>query len=177
MREPASGARRRVVVGVSGSPGSLTALHRAAEEARLREAELWAVLAWKPIDDLTRRSHQSPPPATDYRSVAVERLRNILDTAFGAMPPGVPLAGLTVCGTTGAALVDVAGHPQDVLVVGSRRGGLLRRSLLPSVARYCLAHAVCHVLTVPPSPLQADLTAARRRNIWRIRLDTRELAG
>jgi hypothetical protein len=38
----------RVVVGVSGSLGSLTALCRAAAEARLRGASLWPVLAWEP---------------------------------------------------------------------------------------------------------------------------------
>ncbi|MER7188143.1 universal stress protein, partial [Streptomyces hyaluromycini] len=38
----------RVVVGVSGSLGSVTALRRAVAEARRRQAELWPVLAWEP---------------------------------------------------------------------------------------------------------------------------------
>ena len=38
----------RVVVGVDGSPGSLAALRWALHEARLRGAELRAVLAWQP---------------------------------------------------------------------------------------------------------------------------------
>ncbi|MEV7992236.1 hypothetical protein AB0O67_10035 [Streptomyces sp. NPDC086077] len=42
-----SGAAR-VVVGVSGSLGSLTALGRATQEARCRGAELWPVPAWEP---------------------------------------------------------------------------------------------------------------------------------
>lgn len=41
-------APARVVVGVSGSLGSVTALSRAAAEARRREAELWPVLVWEP---------------------------------------------------------------------------------------------------------------------------------
>lgn len=178
MREPANESRRhRVVVGVSGSPCSLTALHRAAVEARMRDAELWVVLAWKPVGgELTRRSSALPSLYADCRSVAVERLRDILDTAFSAVKPGVTLAGLAVRGTAGPALVDVARHPQDLLVVGTGKGGPLRRSLRPSVARYCLAHAPCPVLTVPPSPLHADLATAHRRNAWRIPLDTRELA-
>ncbi|MFD4137796.1 universal stress protein [Streptomyces sp. NPDC058572] len=177
MREPANEPRCRVVVGVSGDSCSLTALHRAADEARMRGAELWVVLAWQPVGGgLGRRSSAVPALYADCRSVAVERLRGILDTAFGAMKPGVTLAGLTVCGTAGAALVDVARHSQDLLVVGTGKGGRLRRSLRPSVARYCLAHAPCPVLTVPPSPLEADLAAAHRRNVWRIPLDTRELA-
>lgn len=51
----------RVVVGVSGSLGSLTALCRAAAEARLRGASLWPVLAWEPPGgELAAR--RSPPP-------------------------------------------------------------------------------------------------------------------
>src|SRR2546430_16230079 len=38
----------RVVVGVSGSPGSLTVLGRATDEARRRGAELRPVPAWEP---------------------------------------------------------------------------------------------------------------------------------
>ncbi|GHH28821.1 hypothetical protein GCM10018780_85980 [Streptomyces lanatus] len=41
-------ARERVLVGVSGSLGSLTALARGAEEARRRDVELWPVPAWQP---------------------------------------------------------------------------------------------------------------------------------
>ncbi|WP_326716295.1 MULTISPECIES: hypothetical protein [unclassified Streptomyces] len=41
------------------------------------------------------------------------------------------------------------------------------------MSRYCLAHARCPVLAVPPSPLEADLAAAHLRNVWRLRLDTR----
>ncbi|MFB7755945.1 hypothetical protein ACFC18_41115 [Streptomyces sp. NPDC056121] len=40
------------------------------------------------------------------------------------------------------------------------------------MSRYCLAHACCPVLAVPPSPLQDDLTATHLRNVWRLRLDT-----
>ncbi|WP_328537650.1 universal stress protein [Streptomyces sp. NBC_00344] len=177
MCEPANESPRRVVVGVNGSPCSLAALHRAAEEARMREAELWAVLAWKPANSrLTGRTSPLPSPYTDCSSAAVELLRDTLGKAFGAVQPGVTLAGLAVCATAGAALVDVACHPHDLLVVGTGKGGPVRRALRPSVARYCLSHAHCPVLTVPPSPLEAELTAAHRRNVWRIRLDTRELA-
>ncbi|MYR02834.1 universal stress protein, partial [Streptomyces sp. SID6139] len=48
----------RVVVGVSGSLGSVTALRRAGALARRLGAELWPVLAWEPPggDPATRRS-------------------------------------------------------------------------------------------------------------------------
>ncbi|WP_329096917.1 universal stress protein [Streptomyces sp. NBC_01439] len=168
----------RVVVGVSGAPGSLAALHRAAAEARLRDAELWAVLAWQsPGNELGSRNGLGPSAWGECRAAAVERLREYLDTAFSAVKPSVTLAGLTVRGTPGAALVDVARDPEDLLVVGTGSRAPLRRLVRPSVARYCLAHAACPVLVVPPSPLQAELESVHRRNLWRIPLDPRELAS
>ncbi|MGP3690242.1 universal stress protein [Streptomyces sp. IBSNAI002] len=168
----------RVVVGATGTLGSLAALHRAAAEARVRDAELWVVLAWQsPGGELGSRNGLGPSVPAECRAAAVGRLREVLDTAFGAVKPGVTLAGLTVRGTPGAALVDTAREPDDLLVVGTGPRTPLRRFVRPSVARYCLAHAACPVLVVPPSPLQADLDAAHRRNFWRIPLDPRELAG
>ncbi|MFD6877291.1 MULTISPECIES: universal stress protein [unclassified Streptomyces] len=169
-------AVRKIVVGVSGTPGSLSALHRAAAEARVRDAELWVVMAWQaPGGELGSRGACNASALTDCRAAAVERLREVLDGAFGAAGPGVTLAGITVRATPGAALVDTARSPEDLLVVGTGSRNALRRLVRPSVARYCLAHAACPVLTVPPSPLQADLDEVHRRNFWRRSLDAREL--
>ncbi|MGW1767708.1 universal stress protein [Streptomyces sp. NPDC002073] len=169
---------RRVVVGVTGTPGSLTALHRAAAEARVREAELQVVLAWQsPGGELGSRNGLGPSALAECRAGAAERLREVLDAAFGTAEPGVTLAGLTIRGTPGAVLVDTARDPEDLLVVGTGSRAALRRLVRPSVARYCLAHAACPVLVVPPSPLQAELEVAHRRNFWRMPLDPRELAG
>ncbi|MGW5346246.1 universal stress protein [Streptomyces sp. HUAS TT3] len=169
-------AVRRVVVGVTGTPGNLAALHRAAAEARVRGAELLAVLAWQsPGGELGSRHSLGTSALAQCRAAAVERLCEALDTAFGAVKPGVTLASLTVRGTPGAALVDVARDTEDLLVVGTGSRALARRLIRPSVARYCLAHAACPVLVVPPSPLQAELESVHRRNIWRVPLDLREL--
>ncbi|MFD6181899.1 universal stress protein [Streptomyces goshikiensis] len=167
---------RKVVVGATGTPGSLAALHKAAAEARVRDAELWVVLAWQPPGgELGSRNGLGPSALAECRAAAVERLREVLDTAFGAVKPGVTLAGFTVRGTPGAALVDTARDPEDLLVVGTGSRTPLRRLVRPSVARYCLAHAACPVLAVPPSPLQAELESVHRRNVWGMRLDPREL--
>ncbi|MFJ8311557.1 MULTISPECIES: universal stress protein [unclassified Streptomyces] len=167
----------RVVAGVSGSLGSLTALHRAAAEARRTGAELWAVLAWEPPGgEMGQRNAGCPELLAQCRRLAGERLLQALDTAFGSTGPGVPMAGLVVLGTPGAALLEAACRPGDLLVVGAGPRGRLRRALRPSVARYCLAHATCPVLAVPPSPLQDEIDALQRRITWRMPLDARELA-
>ncbi|MCX5380806.1 universal stress protein [Streptomyces sp. NBC_00091] len=168
---------RRVVAGVSGGPGSLTALHRAADEARLRGAQLWAVLAWQaPGGGLGSRGSGAGSPYPECRAAAVGRLREALDAAFGPGGPGIALAGQVVRGTPGAVLVDAVRDAGDLLVVGAGCRGRLLGALRPSVARHCLAHAPCPVLAVPPSPLEAQLHAVRRRNAWHLPLDARELA-
>ncbi|MFB6805604.1 universal stress protein [Streptomyces sp. NPDC056387] len=164
----------RIVAGTCGSLGSLTALHRAREEARAREAELWVVLAWQPPLDGpgARRGPGGTPLLAATRDAAVARLQDALDSAFGTGAPGVTLTGLAVRGTPGAALLEAVRDADDLLVVGTGARRPLLRVLRPSVARYCLAHAPCPVLAVPPSPLRADLDAVRRRIAWHRPLDT-----
>ncbi|MFF0598498.1 universal stress protein [Streptomyces antibioticus] len=167
----------KVVVGVSGSLGSMTALHRAVGEAQVRDAEVWAVLAWQvPNGTLGSRVLLDVSLSERCRADAVGRLREAIGTAFGGRGPGMRLSGIAVRGTPGAALVHTAGDPDDLLVLGTGVRSAVRRLVRPSVAHYCLAHAACPVLTVPPSPLQAEHDTMHRRNTWRAPLDLRELA-
>ena len=173
--EPAD--KRRVVAGVSGTLGSLTALHRAAAEARRTDAVLRAVLAWSPPGgELGQRNQPWPALLTECHRVAGDRLLRAVDTAFGPAGPGVPMEALVVRGTPGVALIGCDERPRGP---AGRRGGargVLRRTLRPSVARYCLAHAACPVLAVPPSPLQDDIAAVHRRISWHIPLNSGKFA-
>ncbi|MFF5138994.1 universal stress protein [Streptomyces sp. NPDC013157] len=177
MSESHPPSTARLVVGVSGSPGSLTALVRAADEARRRGAELWPVHAWVPPggDLAARRSPAAALMVPEWERLARERLLKVLHDVFGGAGSGLPGQALVARGTPGPALVEIAGREDDVIVVGAGRRGPLHRALQPSVGRYCLAHACCPVLAVPPSPLQAALEAAHRRNVLRLRLDTARL--
>ncbi|TKA01703.1 universal stress protein [Actinacidiphila oryziradicis] len=173
MDETGSG---RIVVGVSGSLGSLAALHRAVAEARDTGAEVLAVLAWEPAGgEFAYRRAPSPPLLTEGRRLAKERLRTAMDTAFGASWSAGRLRAQAICGTPGEALVQTADREDDLLVVGAGQRGLLRRALRRSTSRYCLAHATCPVLAVPPSPLQRDLATVHRRNTWWLPLHPRRL--
>jgi nucleotide-binding universal stress UspA family protein len=169
-------AATRVVVGVSGSLGSVTALRRAAALARRLGAELWPVLAWEPPggDPAARRTPASGLLVEEWQRLAEQRLASVLDEIFGDDGPGVPMRALVVRGATGRALVAIADRENDVLVVGAGRRGL-HRAFSGRVSRHCLAHAVCPVLAVPPSPLESDLVAVHRRNAWHLRMDTRDL--
>lgn len=157
--------RQRIVVGVSGSPGSLAALHQAAAEARERHADLYAVLAWQlPGGGLGGRATYGTAALREHREAAVEELRTLLDGAFAVRRPGVALSGLAVRGEPGPVLVEAAGSADGLLVVGAGSRGRWLPALRPSVARYCLAHAACPVLAVPPNPLEAELAAVRGDN-------------
>ncbi|WP_405573451.1 universal stress protein [Streptomyces phaeochromogenes] len=170
------GERRRIVVGVSGSLGSVAALHRAANEARRADADLLAVLAWEPPGgELAHRRSMFPVPVTDLRQEAGTRLLTVLDRAFGEAGPGARFQGLVVRGSPGRALVESADRVDDLLVIGAGCRGRLQRALFPSVARYCLAHASCPVLAIPPSPLEGDLATLHRRVSLRLPVDAREL--
>ncbi|MER6535630.1 universal stress protein [Streptomyces sp900105755] len=162
---------------MSGSLGSVTALSRAAAEARRRDAELWPVLAWQPPGGelATRRSPAATLTVDEWQRMARQRLLDVLDEVFGDVGPGTPVHGLVVRGTPGLSLVEVADRDDDVLVVGAGRRGW-RRAFSGRVARYCLSHARCPVLAVPPSPLEETLTAAHRRNSWHLPLDSRQLS-
>ncbi|MFC9330173.1 universal stress protein [Kitasatospora sp. NPDC057015] len=159
----------RIVVGVSGSLGSLAALHRAVAEARGTGAELLAVLAWTPPGgEHGYRLAPCPPLLATWEETAAGRLREALDEAFGGAPAGVRLCAQVIRGDGGAALVHTADRPGDLLVVGAGGGSLLRRGLRPSVTAHCVRHASCPVLAVPRPSLHRELEAFHRRNVWHL---------
>jgi nucleotide-binding universal stress UspA family protein len=152
------GAVRRIVVGVHGSLRSLQALRVAAEEARGRSVPLVPVIAWLPPGgDLAERSHPSPYLRRLWQEAARARLAAAFDDALGGVPGDLRVRSLVERGDPGPVLVDVAGQPGDLLVIGAGRRHPVSRALRRSVGRYCLAHATCPVLAVPPSRLMNEM--------------------
>ncbi|MFF2542307.1 universal stress protein [Kitasatospora sp. NPDC058063] len=166
----------RVIVGVSGSLHSLTALHRAAEEARARGAVLVPVLAWTPVGgERNYHARPCPPLLRAWQELAEARMESALEQAFGGLPIGVPVQPLVVRGEVATVLTGLADRPGDLLVVSTgEQGGLrvrLRGLTRRSIARRCVNRARCGVLAVPPSTLHEDLRALHRG------IDLRELAA
>jgi nucleotide-binding universal stress UspA family protein len=163
-------AVRRVVVGVHGSLGSLQALRLAADEARDRQAVLVPVIAWMPPGgDLAERSHPSPYLRQIWREAARLRLAEAFDAALGGLPGDLPVQARVERGETGPVLVDVADRPDDLIVIGTGRRSTIGRAMRKSVGRYCLAHARCPVLAVPPSSLVDELGNGRMPRSWSLR--------
>ena len=59
-------------------------------------------------------------------------------------------------GQPGQVLVSAAGQDGDLLVIGAGRRGPLSRPLHCPVSRYCLSHARCPVLAIPPPALAQE---------------------
>lgn len=143
---------QRIVVGVDGSPTSLDALEWAVREARLRRATLEIV-------------HTSL-----FRQVALELdafakckelERSILDAAVAkarAMAPEINVRGRITDPPAGESLVDVS-KDADLLVVGSRGLGHLKKFTLGSVSQDCVHHAQCPVAIIRPATSHKALGA------------------
>lgn len=153
----------RVIAGVDGSPGSLHALRRAVELARVFDAPLLPVLAWQPPGgEVAVVSGRLPEADREWVRLADRRLWAAFEEGLGTLPADLRCEPRTVRGPTGRVLVWVADHPDDLLVVGTGRRGAFGRALHSRTAGYCLAHARCTVVAVPPPPL-AELRRRDRR--------------
>jgi nucleotide-binding universal stress UspA family protein len=145
---------RRIIVGVSGSPGSLQALRHAADLARTHHAVLIPVHTWTPPGgDLADRRHPSAYLRNIWRDGAWQRLWEAIELALGGIPDDVAFEPAVMRGLPGLVLTGITGHPGDLLVIGAGRRGPLAHALSCQVSRYCLAHAACPVVAVPPPAL------------------------
>jgi len=159
----------RVVVGVNGSISSLAALRRAVAEASRGGGALLAVLTWTPVGgEINYRRAPCPPLLRLWEQQARERMRTCFDEVFGGVPTGVRVDTLVVrAERPGQVLVALADRSDDLLVVGAGARGWLVRLRHGAVSRYCLAHADCAVLAVPPPGMLRELKRRHRR--WRPR--------
>ncbi|HEY7431092.1 MAG TPA: universal stress protein [Streptosporangiaceae bacterium] len=148
-----SGARR-VIVGASGSPGSLRALRYAEEAARRLDALLIPVMVWTPPGgELAERRTPSHGLRKIWEEAASELLAHTLEVAWGELPAGLTTRPTVVRGEPGHALVELADSTDDLLVVGAGRRSGMGWLWGARVSRYCLRHARCPVLAVPPATL------------------------
>ena len=147
----------RVVVGVHGTPGSLQALRFAVGHARAFGATLIPVIAWQPPGGDSAGRHY-PPFLTDaWADAAEHRLLSAFDEGLGGPPEELPTQPTIVRGPAGRVLVAVADREGDLLVVGCSRRSWLHRAYYGSPPQYCLKHAGCSVIVVPPSRLAREV--------------------
>ena len=163
-----------VVVGISRSRASWWALAWAVGEARRRGARLLLVHVFRP---------PVAPAAADYghggfgvpRDLYADRMAHgsalivtAIDQAVGRMPGDVAMERQVISGRPAVELASLV-WGGDLLVLGSRHRGWLRRLAPGSVARACARRARCPVVIVPeplpwalPASLSADLDRGHR---------------
>ncbi|MCD9194567.1 universal stress protein [Streptomyces albireticuli] len=158
-------AVRRVVVGVDGSAGSLDALRKAAGEARRHRARLRPVLVHSSPegDYVDMVCPPDPELARELDGRARATLADACERALGGLPGDLRCEPVVARGQAGPLLVAAACRDGDLLVVGGGSHGAVHRFLTGSVSRYCLRHAPCPVLVVPPAPAGRGRRRDRRR--------------
>ena len=157
----------RLIVGTSGSPGSLHALRYGEVLARAHDAALIPVLAWEIPGDNRGRIQPASELGRACRDLACQRLREALTAVWGEVPDDPLVQPHVERGPAGWVLVNLACRPDDVLVVGAGRRGALGRLAFSRVSGYCVAHAQCPVMAVAPPALAREL--GRGRLAWAIR--------
>ncbi len=147
----------RVIVGTSGSPGSLRALRHGELLARAHDAVLIPVLAWEPPGgDKADWVQPSGFLRRQWQELACQRLRDALIAAWGNVPREPAVEPHVERGPAGWVLVSIACRPDDLLVIGAGRRGPLARIARSPVSRYCVARARCPVLAIPPPDLARE---------------------
>ena len=157
----------RLIVGTSGSPGSLHALRYGEVLARAHDAALIPVLAWEIPGDNRGRIQPASELGRACRDLACQRLREALIAVWGEVPSDPLVQPHVERGPAGWVLVNLACRPDDVLFVGAGRRGALGRLAFSRVSGYCVAHAQCPVMAVAPPALAREL--GRGRLAWAIR--------
>ncbi len=143
-----------VVVGVSPTSGSPAALRWAADEARLRDAPLRAVMAWRPPRPPAapggRPPAGLPTEADDPEADARVRLRDFVGAALGTDDTAPEVDCVVVKGGAVNALRSAAREAQ-LLVIGEARAGKFNSVRSGLVAPKLVVDAGCPVVVMPPT--------------------------
>jgi nucleotide-binding universal stress UspA family protein len=152
--EEAEVSEQLVVVGVDGSPASYTALRWTLAHTGRTAARVCAVRCWTPV---VARAWEAAvtaepvPPIAEQEARAERELAQVVAAALARVPTRATQSEVwqrIVRGPAGSGLVSQAAGA-DLLVVGH---GLRSIEMLHrSVTWYCVRHAACPVLVIPPA--------------------------
>ena len=144
-REP--GHLLRVGVAFDGSPESWSALETAIGIAERCHGEVTVIV----VADYPYYGYAttlSMLTANELRDAEREDKERLLSLAVGRLPRGLDRDSRVLTGEPGNLLSEVSSE-FDLLVVGSRSYGPLRRTLLGSTSRELIKSAACPVLVLP----------------------------
>jgi nucleotide-binding universal stress UspA family protein len=147
----------KIAVAFDGSPESLIALRAAHDLATRTRARLRALMVIEPPAAIPGQFVPLPglePLVAIERAEALQRqelaARAALDSALHDLGDGEAIEQEALFGADpSAAILDAAGTDVDLLVLGSRAYGPVRRTLVGSVSAAVVRHAPCAVLITP----------------------------
>ena len=134
--------RRRILLCYDGSAEARRALERVGEIASVVPGRVTVVSVADPI--------YPSPPYTGYADPEEEQAhRRLLEEAAEDLRGrGVDATTVEQVGNAAAAILDAARNGADLVVVGSRHRGLIKRLLFGSVSAEVVVEAPCDVLVV-----------------------------
>jgi nucleotide-binding universal stress UspA family protein len=159
-RDRAAETPRRIGVGFDGSPESWVALETAIAFAELGDGELTVIS----VADYPKYSYATvwtALTAGEFEDAERAEMRRTQELALDRVPPSMTAHGRLLTGSPGALLAETSADV-DLMVVGSRGHGPLRRTLLGSTARK-LVSASRSPLLVMPRGTSMDPLGLRRR--------------
>jgi nucleotide-binding universal stress UspA family protein len=140
--------KTKVVVGVDGSAGSTAAVHWAATEARMRQAELRVVIARHRRESFAFEARQADADAdTSAVHHAVQEAR--------ALAPGLEVRGIALPGYAVPVLLHAA-QEAALVVLGSHGDRSFFGQPHGSVCSQVATQAPCCVVVVRGGPVQND---------------------
>jgi nucleotide-binding universal stress UspA family protein len=144
----------RIVAAIDGSPVAERALAFAIEEAEARGLPLSVVTARPTLSARWSGDARLAPPldtetAEDLRSLAEEMLAKVGQER--GKPTTAPTS-IELLNGPPAEIIEEFLRPSDLLVIGSRGIGGVRRLLLGSVSSALVQAAPCPVVVVRPEP-------------------------
>ncbi|MDQ2676933.1 MAG: universal stress protein, partial [Actinomycetota bacterium] len=157
------GAILNVGVAFDGTPEAWAALETGIGMAARAHARLAVFTVW----DLS--AHAS---ATAFNTLAAGELTNadrdekrrVLDLALTRVPEGLPVQGHLLSGVPGDVLA-MASDDVDLIIIGSKSYGPIRRAFAGSVASHVLHHAHSAVMVLPRGKGIDPLGAIRPREV------------
>ncbi|BBX55027.1 hypothetical protein MSHO_03720 [Mycobacterium shottsii] len=154
-----------IVIGIDGSPGSDAALKWAVQEATMRNVALTVVHAAAYVPDAAPKAEWFGDPAPDELLQQLDtRAQQVLADAVQIVKDATDDHRLRIIHELSSqspvpALVELS-RKADLVVVGSRGQGLVKRMLLGSVSTGLVHHAHCPVAVVPsevPPPVEGPV--------------------
>lgn len=156
---------RRIAVAFDGSAEAWAALETAIKLAARLHATL-TVLTVAEGEHYSYATAASILTAAEFRDFEREEKQRTLDLALSRAPGDLPVEGRLLSGSAGPLLAEVS-EEFDLMVVGSRGYGALKRTALGSVAGKLVNSAACPVLVLPRAagmdPLGLKEIRAQRR--------------